>query len=68
MTHDAQTAASHIVLVSIIHTPDQESNSTEGLSPDIQRLFLPGPGEGTAQHGVSLKLEGVIQIDGQLQW
>jgi hypothetical protein len=56
------------VLVSVIHTPDQELNSTEGLSPDIQRLFLPGPGEGTTQHGVSLKLEGVIQIDGQLQW
>jgi hypothetical protein len=54
------------VLVTVTVNVDEPAYRTPPLPAASQRQFLPGPGEGLPLPSMSLYLEGVIRIEGNL--
>lgn len=54
------------MLVNVVQTPDFTPYSDLYITSETRMVFFPGPGEGPVLSGLSLDLEGVIKIDGEL--
>ena len=61
-----QTTLSHLILVTVDANTEETAYRTPSLSAPAQRHFLPGAGEGLPLPSMSLFLEGVIRIEGNL--
>ncbi|KAG1885597.1 RIC1-domain-containing protein [Suillus subluteus] len=61
-----QTTMSYLILVTVDYVPDASAYQPSHMGPNVQRNFLPGPGEGTLLQSLSLALEGVICAEGQV--
>ncbi len=62
----AQTTESYLVLVSLEYNADESPYQSPPLAPNAARHFLPGAGEALPLQSLSLRLEGVIRIEGTL--
>lgn len=61
-----KTTESYLVLITVEYNLDEPPYQSPALAPSAQRHFLPGPGEALPFQSVSLRLEGVIRIEGHL--
>ncbi|KAG2156509.1 RIC1-domain-containing protein [Suillus bovinus] len=61
-----QTVMSYLILVTVDYVPDASVYRSSHLGSNVQRNFLPGPGEGIPLQSLSLSLEGVICTEGQV--
>ncbi|TFK93553.1 RIC1-domain-containing protein [Polyporus arcularius HHB13444] len=61
-----QTTESYLVLVSLEYNADESPYQSPPLAPNAARHFLPGAGEALPLQSLSLRLEGVIRIEGTL--
>ena len=66
LTRSLQTTHSYLVFVTVVGDPTQIPYETPPSALNVQRSFLPGPGEGLPLHSLTLHFEGVIRIEGQL--
>jgi hypothetical protein len=60
-----QTNTSNIVLINVDTLPPNETPYT---SPPLTSNIQLGPGEGYQLPAISLRFEGVVQIDGNALW
>ncbi|KAF9066084.1 RIC1-domain-containing protein [Rhodocollybia butyracea] len=61
-----QTSESYLVLIAVIHHPNESTYRPPTLSANAQRNFLAGSGEAFPLNSVSLQFEGVIRVEGTL--
>ncbi|RPD63256.1 RIC1-domain-containing protein [Lentinus tigrinus ALCF2SS1-6] len=61
-----QTTQSYLVLISLEHSAEESPYQSPPLAPNAARHFLPGAGEALPLQSLSLRLEGVIRIEGTL--
>ncbi|KAI0724240.1 RIC1-domain-containing protein [Cerioporus squamosus] len=61
-----QTTESYLVLVSLENSAEESPYQSPPLAPNAARHFLPGAGEALPLQSLSLRLEGVIRIEGTL--
>ncbi|KAI0735483.1 RIC1-domain-containing protein [Earliella scabrosa] len=61
-----QTTESYLVLVTLEYNPEEGPFQSPPLAPNAARHFLPGAGEALPFQSFSLRLEGVIRIEGTL--
>ncbi|KAI0762695.1 RIC1-domain-containing protein [Fomes fomentarius] len=61
-----QTTESYLVLVTLEYNADETPFHSPPLAPNAARHFLPGAGEALPFQSFSLRLEGVIKIEGTL--
>ncbi|KAM5532186.1 hypothetical protein V8D89_014142 [Ganoderma adspersum] len=61
-----QTALSYLVLVSVDYNAEELPYQSPPLAPNAARHFLPGAGEALPFQSLSLRLDGVIRIEGTL--
>ena len=61
-----QTALSYLVLVSVDYNGEELPYQSPPLAPNAARHFLPGAGEALPFQSLSLRLDGVIRIEGTL--
>lgn len=63
---DIQTTLSYLVLLSIDYNAEELPYQSPPLAPNAARHFLPGAGEALPFQSLSLRLDGVIRIEGIL--
>ena len=61
-----QTTQSFLVLVTLEYNPDELPYQSPPVAPNAARHFLPGAGEALPFQSFSLRMEGVIRIEGTL--
>ncbi|TBU47374.1 RIC1-domain-containing protein [Dichomitus squalens] len=61
-----QTTDSYLVLVTVEYNADELPYQPPPLAPNAARHFLPGAGEALPFQSLSLRLDGVIRIEGTL--
>ncbi|PIL29662.1 hypothetical protein GSI_08299 [Ganoderma sinense ZZ0214-1] len=61
-----QTALSYLVLVSVDYNAEELPYQSPPIAPNAARHFLPGAGEALPFQSLSLRLDGVIRLEGTL--